>query len=1114
MTKPSTSEPGDPGARRLRIAGLVEPWAPGLEDDVRVFLGADCASGVAGATVRPDSSGGFMLEADLTPEWAKLLKDGHLEVRAETSDGKALGATPLRAVAKAGDLGVKIRIRLPERYASATTTRFEAGGFVSPAAVQRMARGLARLQGVAMREARMPAPVRSAIDELNRVDEIASRTLAGDLTAAKALGDMLAAAAFAHPGGAGSGAPGLAGGGGIGGIDLHDAVSGAVIGGGCGPALGRAVRVMDAAFRLDWRARHADARWTRQARAFVQTRMRTVGFFAGSVERGMRDSFGGGWGRPPDEGYVPFPDGPGDPFPPGGFPPEPEPPAPPGGDWCDQVHDLCLALYEEVQSALLRDTLTDLIATVEPGCLCSGYDPNQVFIARPQPGRVFPVANTPAGPALPADVLLYFGSLVLTPLVVQPDEIRFRIPANAHTGFVYLRALGSLPSQASRELGRACGLAMPELPAGLLVDRAPAALISIVYPPVIDRFTSSAAGQPAEACTPVDIAWRVRLADQAPELPLPPCAAIEVIVRDADGTAVATGGAAGSVIEARGSDASYMIEARSMAGGALCGVANPATLTVQRVHRLRLAADPATGVQVLAGAPGRFGVSLSCPALGGGTAVDLVSSDAAALQVPAQVVVPEGEREVAVDFTTAAACAPVDISAAAANHALVAPLRIDVFSMPALQWATGAAPGLIEGAPFAAEVDASCVPDEDERARWVIQPANPASGRAPVAATATRVGGQYPASRIRVTAAGLAAVEWELVVELPDRGNVRSNALAFAVALRPSFEIASVTPTQHAIEWDSQAVYDIVIEGRNNADVTIDLSAAFARGAALSTAGLQEHFNPPDVVLSPANPTAASALTLSAPLAVAALGSRSFQIQAQPRSAGYTTRRVNASVNVRRSLGLFTPKHVASSDPPCGAVSAMVKATGDGPGVEFTIATPSGPAHTSPRVVPAVYYAISPRCRIGVIVAPRQSGVNGADALSFYNLGFAPTTGAPQLGAIVRNIPSIFWQQFWFSPDDSLLMLIGRAAGGTPNTHTASLLNMIDGAQFGATEFFTPAIIQSADDPSPLQPGDTEIRLAVIEQVELTRDAMGRDVATVSYRDLMNQVRTFSKIAQ
>jgi hypothetical protein len=655
---------------------------------------------------------------------------------------------------------------------------------------------------------------------------------------------------------------------------------------------------------------------------------------------------------------------------------------------------------------------------------------------------------------------------------------------------------------------------MPELPHELLLDRSPAALISIVYPPIIESFTSSAAGQPVEACTPVELTWRARLVDQAPNLPLPPCASIEVVVRDDHGAEVAAAGPTGSVVETRATDTTYTIEARSRAGAAQCGTANPATLAVQRVHLLRLSLDPAASPQLRGGDPGRFTLRISCPAPAGGLVVALASSDAAAVQVPAEATVAAAATDVAVDFTTAPACRSVDITAMAPNHMLVAPLSIEVFNAPALQWVAGAAPNPIEGAPFVAEVGATCLPDDPARANWVILAANPGAGVAPVPATAQRISGQSPANRFRVTAPGLAPGDWQLVVEIPDRANVRSNALVFTVALRPTFDIASITPTERLVEWGNQADFDVALAGRNlNADVDVVLSADLASGAALSAAGLQAGFNPAMVTLSIANPARNAALALMAPVAVAALGRANFRIGAQSQSPGFPVRRLNAAVNVRRQLGQFVRRRVAWSQAECSGITATPSATGMGPGVEFEIPTPSGPEHTSPRVLEAVYFAISPRCRIGVVVPPMTGGA-GDPALGFYNLGFAPTTGAPDLGERVMALTRVFWQQFWFSPDDSLLVLIGRTIAGTStSTHTANLYNMITGMKVGATEFFSPAIIQSTDDPSPLQPGDTEIRLAVVDGAELIRDAMNRDVVTVTYRDPANQVRSFQMLA-
>ena len=88
-------------------------------------------------------------------------------------------------------------------------------------------------------------------------------------------------------------------------------------------------------------------------------------------------------------------------------------------------------------TALLQDPYVDLIASVEPDCLCHGYYPNQVFVGRPAAGRQFPVP-------LPADVRLVFRGADITANIIHPvtaDELRFRIPPNSETGALYLRGL-------------------------------------------------------------------------------------------------------------------------------------------------------------------------------------------------------------------------------------------------------------------------------------------------------------------------------------------------------------------------------------------------------------------------------------------------------------------------------------------------------------------------------------------------------------------------------------------------------------------------------------------------------------------------------------------------
>ena len=412
---------------------------------------------------------------------------------------------------------------------------------------------------------------------------------------------------------------------------------------------------------------------------------------------------------------------------------------------------------------------------VEPNCLCSTYDPNQTFIARPQPGRLF-------DRDLPAGVCLHFRGQIITPTIQTANEIHFKIPANAQTGFVYLRALGPLPSQASQRLANACALAMPEIPSEILFDRSPTALISIIYPPVIDSLTSDVGQQPAEACTPVEIRWHAHLLDQLASAPIHPCGSIAAILRDGQGNQIAAGGASGLVLESRADTTTYTLEAVSRAGALQCGTAAPISLTIVRVKYVRLERPAGMGTEHKGGTNGLLLVRISCPAPAGGQQVDLTSSDPAVFQVPSPVTIPEAANSLLVDFATTAACtaAPIQVTAASAGHTAAGSLEYDIYTVPVLQWAAGPPAHVQEDGPFSSEVNAGCVPDDSSRVNWWLIRTDPNNQQAPIALMAQRISGQYPALRFRValgsaSAHGLIPGNWELVVEIPDRANLRSH---------------------------------------------------------------------------------------------------------------------------------------------------------------------------------------------------------------------------------------------------------------------------------------------------------------------------------------------------
>src|SRR5712692_1113786 len=388
----------------------------------------------------------------------------------------------------------------------------------------------AKVQGVRINQARAPRTVLSAIRELNEIAVLAAATELGLDGAERLFQERLASARSSdrprNPGGRSKAiVSGLNGLGGLAGKDRP-----------CGDPIARAEEVLQTAFSLDVRKGGKDPTQTYQAGAYIQGRMRTVAQFEGALWReaaagpaGVPGDEGPGLGRgrqgKPPGGL----DGPSEPILPPDMPPLPDPPEPGGpGDvdpgLCEHIGELCMELFQEATAALLTDPLIDLLATVEPNCLCHDYNPNQIFVGKPAQGREFPVP-------LPADVRLIFRGTDITGNIIPPvtrQEIRFTIPPNSQTGYVYLRGL--FPAEQARvpHPERLCRMDIPDFPR--VPVNGPPALISIIFPPVIESVTANGEPGPVvvvESCHEVDVCWHVHLCDQAPNLPLPPCGRIQ-----------------------------------------------------------------------------------------------------------------------------------------------------------------------------------------------------------------------------------------------------------------------------------------------------------------------------------------------------------------------------------------------------------------------------------------------------------------------------------------------------------------------------------------------------------------------------------------------------------
>jgi len=549
-------------------------------------------------------------------------------------------------------------------------------GFFPASRLHALAALTARAQGVALRAARAPRSVMSAVRELDEISwlasgvregvagadrvfqqRIAGQSLGGARRASHERSQAIVRALNGLRGMAGEGRP-------------------------CGDPLARAMDVLHTAFALDTQNGDRGTTRTHEATAYLQGRMRTVAQFEAGLWRQVNRGDDGpvgvsGGGRPGDEGLddpLGGPDGSEPILPPDFVPPGPQPdPLEPGGvdpGLCEHLGELCMEVYAESVFGLMNDPNIDLMATVEPSCLCHDYDPNQIFVGRPAAGRQFPAP-------LPPDVRLIFRGTDITAQIampVTPQEIRFRIPPNSQTGYVYLRGLFPTEGAGVQNPERLCGISMPDFPrqprGGLGVE--PPCLISVIFPPVFDALTADGAPGPdviVEACHDVDICWRVRLSDQASNLPIPPCGRIEVTVRDVNGRIVHQGGANDCYrIEGR-DDQSLTVEASSYAGAVECGHIGPNRMTLDRISRVTLTRNDPPGEELVAGTPGNFFAEISCPAPVGGTQVRLASSARAALQVPANVMVPDGLTRIQVDFTsTAGQLGGVEIRGDANGH--------------------------------------------------------------------------------------------------------------------------------------------------------------------------------------------------------------------------------------------------------------------------------------------------------------------------------------------------------------------------------------------------------------------------------------------------------------
>lgn len=188
-----------------------------------------------------------------------------------------------------------------------------------------------------------------------------------------------------------------------------------------------------------------------------------------------------------------------------------------------------------------------------------------------------------------------------------------------------------------------------------------------LLPPRIERFTSSAAGQPLPPCTPVTLAWALTDLPCAAHLAAH-LAALHLELRR-DGQLLAGPLPSQGHFEDRAAldaDAEYeLLLASHDAAGQACAPQR-ATLRVQRAAKaLRLSGAE----RVDDGMPQVLRVESPCPAPAGGLTVALQALPADALSLPASVLIPPGQRGADVPVQAGARCGAAELLASAADHA-------------------------------------------------------------------------------------------------------------------------------------------------------------------------------------------------------------------------------------------------------------------------------------------------------------------------------------------------------------------------------------------------------------------------------------------------------------
>ena len=317
----------------------------------------------------------------------------------------------------------------------------------------------------------------------------------------------------------------------------------------------------------------------------------------------------------------------------------------------------------------------------------------------------------------------------------------------------------------------------------------------------------------------------------------------------------------------------------------------------------------------------------------------------------------------------------------------------------------------------------------------------------------------------------------------------------------PGFSL-SANPSNGSVVWGNRSP---------NFAISAQGSGGFNQQITLTATGTPAGGGPPSFSLNPITSGQSSNLTMGTTIARTRLGAS--QIVVSGMSGGLSAQTM-VTLNVLPLDGAFTEVVPISSNRVCGNVAALYDTSqvnnftvdfqvypGPAPqGAPLPVNhLPSGAVQTMPPPQES-FYAISPNCRVGLVMPGLQSSPQ--PQVNVYNLGFSPATSA--VGGIPQqagsNIINWLWRRFYFSADDSLFYSVARLQGniGMPGPHVGNLRNVITGHDTQCGFQFVPNVtaVRATEDSTDFLPD--------IQSVTL-----GGGTVTVTYRDRNGQSQSF-----